>query len=254
MGKKRRAQADLRSKAFYGRDGEPKSYRQELDEQKIANYLSSTRRKAFGDAEENELDDSVTRERSYAEEDGNTNDEVEDDGEDDELAMEMAALQQSKGPRREHKNDVMGMEQALLSFRQLGPTGKKLGFVERLTFTGPKMAQELVPDVHDDLQREATFYDHCLSGVKESFARLDELGMKYTRPHDYYAEMIKTDGHMEKVKSKLLGEKDRLDEREEKRKQRDNKKLAKRVEAERTQAKAKKKKSDLEAIKQWRKG
>ena len=46
--------------------------------------------------------------------------------------------------------------------------------------------------------------------------------MKYTRPHDYYAEMIKTDGHMEKVKSKLLGEKERLDEREEKRKQREN--------------------------------
>ena len=37
--------------------------------------------------------------------------------------------------------------------------------------------------------------------------------------------MIKTDMHMEKVKGKLLGEKERLDEREEKRKQRDHKKV-----------------------------
>ena len=63
MGKKRRAQADLTSKAFYGKDGEPKTYRQQLDEKNIANHLSRNqrRRSGGGDAEDSddEFDDSA---------------------------------------------------------------------------------------------------------------------------------------------------------------------------------------------------
>ena len=61
MGKKRRAQADMKNKAFYGKDGEAKSYRQALDEKKISSHLSGSRRKAarHDDNEEDELDDSA---------------------------------------------------------------------------------------------------------------------------------------------------------------------------------------------------
>ena len=52
--------------------------------------------------------------------------------------------------------------------------------------------------------------------------------------------------------AELLFEKGRISEKEAKRKQRDNRKLGKKVQAEREQQKAKKKKSDLNAIKQWR--
>ena len=37
-----------------------------------------------------------------------------------------------------------------------------------------------------------------------SIQRLDSLGVKYRRPLDYYAEMVKTDYHMDKVRHSLL--------------------------------------------------
>ena len=37
-----------------------------------------------------------------------------------------------------------------------------------------------------------------------SIQRLDSLGVKYRRPLDYYAEMVKTDYHMDKVRRSLL--------------------------------------------------
>jgi rRNA-processing protein EBP2 len=250
MGKKNRSQADLIGKQFYGKDGESKSFRQAMDESKVAKQLRGARRKERDLSDDEDLDESELRGDPDITADMDTD---EEENGDDELAMEIAALQGTTN-QREHKNDVPGLEAALAKCRQVGPTGKKLGFVERLVTTGTKTCQEIVTDVHDDLQREATFYAHTLEGVKASFERLDALGMKYQRPDDYYAEMIKTDHHMEKVKTKLLGEKERIDEKEEKRKQRDNKKLGKQIQAERTQAKAKQKNSDLNAIKQWRKG
>ena len=82
-----------------------------------------------------------------------------------------------------------------------------------MTVTGEIAVGDIVTDVHDDLQREAAFYDSTLKGVKTAFERLDSLGMDYLRPDDYYAEMLKSDEHMSKVKDKLLLEKERITEK-----------------------------------------
>ena len=43
-------------------------------------------------------------------------------------------------------------------------------------------------------------YAQALACVKEGRARCDELGIPCFRPHDYYAEMMKDDTHMNKVR------------------------------------------------------
>lgn len=108
-------------------------------------------------------------------------------------------------------------------------------------------------DVNDDLAREMAFYTQALEGTRQAFEKLQEMGLPFLRPSDYYAEMVKSDTHMEKVKSRLLHEKKQIEESEERRKSRDNKKLAKEVQSQKMKERAKQKKDDIESVKKWRK-
>ena len=54
-------------------------------------------------------------------------------------------------------------------------------------------------------------------------------GLKFQRPDDYYADMLKTDDHMLKLKDHLLAEKKRKDDRTKLVKERQMKKFAKKV-------------------------
>ncbi|ESQ47592.1 hypothetical protein EUTSA_v10021245mg [Eutrema salsugineum] len=108
-------------------------------------------------------------------------------------------------------------------------------------------------DVNDDLAREMAFYTQALEGTKQAFQKLQEEGLPFLRPSDYYAEMVKSDTHMEKVKSKLLYEKKQMEESEERRKARDNKKMAKEVQSQKMKERQKQKKDDIESVKKWRK-
>ncbi|MCL7030026.1 hypothetical protein MKW94_010997 [Papaver nudicaule] len=108
-------------------------------------------------------------------------------------------------------------------------------------------------DVNDDLTRELSFYNQALEGTRQAFDKLQKMNLPFLRPPDYYAEMVKTDSHMVKVKGRLLEEKKRIEEADERRKARDAKKISKSVQAEKLKDRAIQKKSDFEAVKKWRK-
>ncbi|CAL9086963.1 unnamed protein product, partial [Musa textilis] len=114
-------------------------------------------------------------------------------------------------------------------------------------------AQEQEIDVNDDLARELAFYTQALGGTRQAFEKLQAMGIPFLRPPDYYAEMVKSDSHMLKVKGKLLVEKKKIEEAEERKKAREAKKLAKEVQAQKTKERAKRKKEDVESVKRWRK-
>jgi hypothetical protein len=50
--------------------------------------------------------------------------------------------------------------------------------------------------------------------------------VRYRRPDDYYAEMVKTDAHMAKVKGRLIEQVKHVEEGEQRRKQRELKRYA----------------------------
>ncbi|XP_008783111.1 probable rRNA-processing protein EBP2 homolog [Phoenix dactylifera] len=108
-------------------------------------------------------------------------------------------------------------------------------------------------DVNDDLARELAFYTQALDGTRQAFEKLQSMGIPFLRPPDYYAEMVKSDGHMLKVKGKLLVEKKKIEEAEERKKARESKKIAKEVQAQKTKERAKRKKEEIESVKKWRK-
>lgn len=77
--------------------------------------------------------------------------------------------------------------------------------------------------------------------------------MPFTRPNDYFAEMVKSDGQMEKVKAKLVEEATNKKAAAEARKQRDLKKFGKQVQVAKEQERAKAKRETLEKIKTLKK-
>ncbi|TVU39326.1 hypothetical protein EJB05_12739, partial [Eragrostis curvula] len=108
-------------------------------------------------------------------------------------------------------------------------------------------------DVNDDLARELAFYTQALDGTREAFEKLQSMKVRFLRPTDYYAEMVKTDAHMHKIKGRLLSEKKKIEEAEERKKAREARKRAKEVQAEKKKERAKQKKEEIENVKKWRK-
>lgn len=120
------------------------------------------------------------------------------------------------------------------------------------TSHGPPTA-ESIPDVQDDTKRELSFLSQAQRDAEEARRLLRKEGVPFSRPGDYFAEMAKDDGHMEKVKAKLVQEATNKKAAAEARKLRDLKKFGKQVQVAKLQERAKQKRETLEKIKTLKK-
>lgn len=107
--------------------------------------------------------------------------------------------------------------------------------------------------VHDDLARETAIYKSVLNSVAIALPELKAIGVATTRPSDYYAEMLKTDAHMLRIKERILGEKKSIDEAEHRRQVREGKKFGKEVQKQREQEKRESRKRNMQSAQEWRK-
>lgn len=123
----------------------------------------------------------------------------------------------------------------------------KMTFTEHQTIiTSEPVAIE---DVSDDLKRELAFYAQSLSAAQQGRKLLKDEGVPFTRPTDYFAEMVKADEHMAKIKAKLIEEAAGKKASAEARKQRDLKKFGKQVQVAKLQERDKERKTTLDKIK-----
>ncbi|KAH8600206.1 eukaryotic rRNA processing protein EBP2-domain-containing protein [Bisporella sp. PMI_857] len=123
----------------------------------------------------------------------------------------------------------------------------KLPFSEHQSVTTTEPVS--IPDVSDDLNRELAFYAQSLSAVQEARKQFKVEGVPFTRPTDYFAEMVKADEHMAKIKAKLIDEAASKKASADARKQRDLKKFGKQVQVAKLQERQKETKQTLEKIK-----
>ena len=70
-----------------------------------------------------------------------------------------------------------------------------------LSRRGGKLEEDVV---HNGLKREILLYRQAQAAVLEGLPRLQRLGVKTKRPDDYFAQMAKSDQHMNKIRAKLL--------------------------------------------------
>ncbi|KAJ3947480.1 rRNA-processing protein EBP2 [Colletotrichum fioriniae] len=128
-------------------------------------------------------------------------------------------------------------------------TSSTASFTSHMTVVSSKPTAEAVPDAQDDLQRELALLSQSLEAARKGRALLIKEGTPFSRPKDYFAEMVKDDGQMEKVKAKLIEEASSKKAAAEARKLRDLKKFGKQVQVAKLQERQKAKKDTLEKIK-----
>lgn len=129
------------------------------------------------------------------------------------------------------------------------PTDKSVPFTTHQTIVASDETAESIPDVSDDLQRELAFYQQSLDAVRLGRSRLRAEGVPFSRPKDYFAEMVKEDAHMDKIKAKLVEEATNKKAAVEARKMRDLKKFGKQVQVAKMQERQKEKRETLDKIK-----
>lgn len=106
--------------------------------------------------------------------------------------------------------------------------GKNPNWLETMTITGEgKIPEEM--DVDDDIRRELIFYNithkNCIQGI----IQLKGLHEKLNRPGDFFAEMLKSDDQMTRIRRKIVTEQQRIKKFEEKKQRMQNIKFSKAV-------------------------
>lgn len=79
---------------------------------------------------------------------------------------------------------------------------KDLPWIETMAVTSSQPIE--LEDVHDDLNRELAFYQQALEAAKIGREKVKAAGIPFSRPDDFFAEMVKSDEHMEKVQQNVL--------------------------------------------------
>ncbi|PVF97179.1 Ebp2-domain-containing protein [Serendipita vermifera] len=140
---------------------------------------------------------------------------------------------------------VINNTSALERIRQTIQLDPSLPWTETLTVT---YDQSIEVDVNDDLNRELAFYKQGLHGATTAQALAKKHNLPFTRPADFYAEMVKSDSHMERIRQRLLDETAGIKRSEDKRREREGKKFGKKVQVEKLKEREREKKNMEERI------
>lgn len=193
------------------------------------------------------LEDSESDVSGDDEEEDEDEDAEEDEAEDIPLSDIESLASEDKGDIIPHQRLTINNTAALTAaLNRIQLPYSKLAFSEYQSVTTTEPVE--IADVEDDLNRELAFYKQCLSSVKDARGRLKKEGVSFSRPADYFAEMVKSDEHMGKIKAKLIDEAAGKKASAEARKQRDLKKFGKQVQVAKMQERAKEKRDTMEQI------
>lgn len=194
----------------------------------------------------------LANEDAPAKDDMNEEEEEEEEDEDDIPVSDLEDLdEEDREDLVPHTRLTINNTSALLtSLERISiPTDVSVSFASHQCVISLTETSDSIPDVSDDLQRELAFYSQCLEAAKVGRSKLIKEGVPFSRPKDYFAEMVKEDAHMEKVKAKLVEEASNKKAAAEARKLRDLKKFGKQVQVAKLQERQKAKKETLEKIK-----
>ncbi|KAF9978126.1 rRNA-processing protein and EBNA1-binding protein ebp2 [Actinomortierella ambigua] len=137
-------------------------------------------------------------------------------------------------------------EQALRRLREQIELPKDLPFSETQSVMSSKAIEVVDPD--DDLKREVAFYEQALEAAVKGRELLKKEGIPFERPDDYFAEMVKSDEHMAKIRQRLLDENASIQASERAKAQRELKKFGKKVQIEKRLEREKAKADALDKI------
>ncbi|KAG9331528.1 hypothetical protein JZ751_018931 [Albula glossodonta] len=151
-------------------------------------------------------------------------------------------------------NNVEGLKQCLVEFQKTLPWAERLDLVNLpaadivAKAEGKETSQGgQAVSADDDFQREMFFYRQAQEAVLVALPRLQKLKIATKRPEDYFAEMAKTDQHMQKIRKKLILKQTAMEKSEKAKRLREQRKYGKKK-------RQKEKKAMMSAVKKYQKG
>ncbi|KAI0260674.1 eukaryotic rRNA processing protein EBP2-domain-containing protein [Gloeopeniophorella convolvens] len=166
---------------------------------------------------------------SGGEEQGEEGEEASEEEDEEDIALDdedVGSIDEDAIPRRKVEIDNKVALERIRDTIKLDPS---LPWTETLSVSFP---ETINVDVDDDLNRELAFYKQALHGAKAAKALAAKHGLPFTRPDDFFAEMVKTDAHMERIRQRLLDENAGIEKSEARRREREGKKFGKQVQLE----------------------
>ena len=128
---------------------------------------------------------------------------------------------------------------------------KDVSWMETLDLTSDLSVDKNL-NVDDDIKRELIFYNLTLSNSVKGIVKLRENGEKLNRPGDFFAEMVKSDGQMGKIKKQIVTEQQRIKKFEEKKNKIQNVKFARAMKDDQNKKKADFKRKTKEGLESWK--
>lgn len=159
-----------------------------------------------------------------------------------------SSLLTSVSPGSRSQWNVAALSASLQSFTQ-----RNLPWAERLDIVSsrPALSDKTLAD--DDLRREVAFYNLALEAVAAGRDGFRRVGMGFERPLDFFAEMVKSDEHMAKVKDRLIFEGKKITAFEQRKSAKEQSVRSKEEVEMRSKLKAKSKKDNLQKVQEWAK-
>ena len=203
----------------------------------------------------NKLQESESESESEEEDDENENEEEKKEEEEEEDVPLSEVEFDSDADIVPHSkltiNNVKAIKNCL---ERVSLPWSKHSFQEHQSIVSKENTDSTIKDIYDDTERELAFYKQSLDAVNESYEILHKkLKIPFIRPLDYFAEMVKSDEHMDKIKTKLITEVSERKAREEARRQRQLKKFGKQVQIATLQKRQLEKREALDKIKTLKK-
>ncbi|CBZ30730.1 conserved hypothetical protein [Leishmania mexicana MHOM/GT/2001/U1103] len=186
-------------------------------------------------------------------------DEEEEDFEDDEYVDSDEEVEEmEEAPSKEPAVSKKGAADAASKSAATAACATRVEFsepaqwVERMALTSTRsLPSDLNAD--DDPKREEAFIQQTLLSVTRGISLLEEANVPWKRPDDYYAEMYKSDVHMNDVRQAMEASKARIEAQAHRRSMKEQKKYGKEVQAEVLRQRAKYKRDMQESLSDWRK-
>ncbi|KAI9005713.1 eukaryotic rRNA processing protein EBP2-domain-containing protein [Hyaloraphidium curvatum] len=220
-------------------DDEEGDSSEEMDEEEAA-YALMVAEKAGADGSQSEDEDGS---------EASADDGSDDDGsgsDDDEAPL--VAGKKGFVPKKDI-NNIPALVARYNDIR-LDQPGVTVPWIETMVVTSSKPLRDSIAEeaVHDDMKREQAFYDQALASALAGRQMVLAAGVPFSRPDDYFAEMVKSDEQMEKVRRNLIEEAAAIKRADEMKRLREAKKFGKQVQVQKLQERQKQKSKDLEKI------
>jgi rRNA-processing protein EBP2 len=219
--------------------------------EKVAKPAKDEEEVASSEADEAEEEKEEEDEEEEEEEEEEDEEAVDEEDEDEEEEEEDIPLSDLEDDEREdivpHQRLTINNSAAITSsLKRISFITSQTPFSEHNSLVSKEPFE--VEDPNDDLNRELAFYKVCQAAAISARGLLKKEGISFTRPGDYFAEMVKNDEHMDKIKKKLYDEAAGKKAAAEARRQRDLKKFGKQVQVAKLQQRAKEKRETLDKI------